>query len=90
MERKEYNVVVKIIGGQSPCKQGHRIGDEWIIKGKTPDGLCTVAFNTIYQMIWGLQYGAVYPWQEDPDIMRITCPDPDVNMVFELRRISRE
>jgi hypothetical protein len=28
--RKEYEVVIKPIGNQSPCHSGYQIGDEWV------------------------------------------------------------
>ena len=91
METKEYDISIKIVTeGKEPCHAGHNVGEEWILKGKTPEGLCSTAYNALYPMAWALQYGATFPWQEDPDVMRISCPDPSVNLVFELRRIPRD
>jgi len=90
METTEYDVVIKLVSNQSPCHIGHQIGDEWVFKYETPEGMCSLAFNAIYPMVLGLKYGATFPWQEDPDVMTASCPDPEVNNTFELRRIPKE
>ena len=90
MESKEYDVIIKLVSNQRPCHNGHKVGDEWVFRYNTPEGMCSLAFNAIYPMVWALQFGATFPWQEDPDVTTVSCPDPEVNNVFELRRITRE
>ena len=89
MERKEYEVVIKLISNQSPCHSGHEIGDEWVFNYMTHGGMCSLAFNAIYPVALALQFGATFPWQDDPDVIQISCPDGEVNNTFELRRIAR-
>ncbi len=55
-----------------------------------PEGMCGLAFNAIYPAALALQYGATFPWQTDPDVVVLTCPDADVNNVFELRRVPKK
>ncbi len=90
MERKEYDIVIRLVDNQRPCHAGHKIGDEWLLTDKTPEGICTWAYNAIYPMALTLQYGGMFPWQEDPDVMQVSCPDGKVNNIFELRRIPRK
>ncbi|MFC1958853.1 TIGR04076 family protein [Chloroflexota bacterium] len=90
MERKEYDIVIRLVGNQRPCHVGHETGDEWVLKDKTPEGICTWAYNSIYPMALTLQYGGMFPWQQDPDILQVSCPDGKVNNIFELRRIPSE
>lgn len=90
METKHYNVVIKLVSNQSPCHIGHEIGDEWIFDYMTPGGMCSLAFNAIYPVALALQFGATFPWQDDPDVIQVSCPDAEVNNVFELRRMPRE
>jgi len=47
--------------------------------------MCGMAFNTIYPVALALSTGGTLPWQEDPDVITLACPDPDVHNVFELR-----
>ena len=90
METKEYKVVIKLLGNQKPCHSGHEIGDEWVFDYKTPGEMCSLAFNAIYPIALALQFGATFPWQDNPDVITASCPDPEVNNVFELRRIPKK
>lgn len=91
MAKIKYDVVIKVIGGKRPCKRGHKPGDEWLMTDHTPGGLCTLAFNAMYPLASALQFGATFPWQKDnPDVTPVSCPDPEVNTIFELKRIPRE
>jgi len=89
MAQQEYEVAIKLIGNQSPCHVGHQIGDEWVFNYTAPGGMCGLAFNAIYPVALALQYGATFPWQEDPDVIQLSCPDTEVNNCFELRRRPR-
>jgi uncharacterized repeat protein (TIGR04076 family) len=86
METKMYDVVIKLIGNRSPCHIGHKIGQEWNFNWVTPPEMCGLAFNTLYPIALAFQFGATFPWQEEPDVITITCPDVEVNNIFELRR----
>lgn len=90
MERKEYDVVIKLVSNQSPCHIGHQIGDEWVFQYKTPGDMCSLAYNAILPFALVLKYGGTFPWQKDPDVVQASCPDAEVNNVFELRRVPRE
>ncbi len=90
MERKDYKVIIKLIGNQNPCHSGHQIGDEWVFDYMTPGGICSLAYNSIYPVALTLQFGGMFPWQDDPDVIHVSCPDGKVNNIFELRRIRRE
>ena len=86
MPEKQYEVIIKLIRNRAPCHSGHKIGDAWVFDYKTPAGMCTFAYNTIYPAALAFKLGATFPWQEDPDVITISCPDPEVNNIFELRR----
>ncbi|OGN99390.1 MAG: hypothetical protein A2Y89_00510 [Chloroflexi bacterium RBG_13_51_18] len=86
MERKQYEVVIKLISNQSPCHVGHKIGQEWVFNYFTPPAMCGLAYNAIYPAALALSVGGTFPWQEDPDVLTLSCPDYEVNNVFELRR----
>jgi uncharacterized repeat protein (TIGR04076 family) len=86
MERKACEVVIRLVANQRPCHSGHKIGDEWVFNYFTPPGMCSLAYNALYPVALALQFGATFPWQEDPDVITMSCPDAEVNNVFELRR----
>jgi uncharacterized repeat protein (TIGR04076 family) len=86
METRQYDVMIKLIGNQRPCHSGHKIGDEWEFNYMTPGGMCGLAFNALYPVALAFQFGATFPWQEDPDVITVSCPDAEVVNVFEIRR----
>ena len=86
---KAYDITVKVLEVKGNCYIGHRIGDEWVVKGigaTTPGGICFQAFCTMELHISAMRCGGVWGWQTDPNTDRLRCPDPDNRVVFELRR----
>lgn len=79
-------VIAKVISQRGTCEAGHRVGDEFIIGQKTPLGICSWAFYTLFPFAEVLQFGGSFPWEKDPDKAIIACPDPENPVIFELRR----
>ena len=90
MEQKEYDVSIKLIGNQRPCHAGHKVGDEWLWRDKTPENMCWAAYNAIFPFAMVMKYGGRFPWQTDPDAVTASCPDAEVVNRFEIRRLLRE
>jgi uncharacterized repeat protein (TIGR04076 family) len=86
MIKKQYEVTIKLVRNNAPCHFGHKIGDEWVFDNRTPAGMCSSAYNAVYPMALVLLTGGSFPWQQDPDVMTVACPDPEVNNIFEIRR----
>jgi uncharacterized repeat protein (TIGR04076 family) len=84
---ESYKVSVKVISQKGNCEAGHRVGDEWVVGEKTPEGICIFAFASLLPFITPLMYGGAFPWEKDPDRTTVACPDPDNPVVFELRRV---
>ena len=84
---ERYNVAVKVISQKGTCAHEHKIDDEWVISGKTPPGICLAAFNTLFPDIRVLMFDGAFPWETDPDITTVACPDAENPVVFELRRL---
>ena len=84
---ESYKVSVKVISQQGTCEAGHKVGDRWLVGEKTPEGLCTFAFGSLLPFITPLMYGGSFPWEKDPDVTTVACPDADNPVVFELRRL---
>ena len=79
-------VIAKVISQRGTCAAGHKVGDRFVIGDKTPAGMCSWAFYTLFPFAEVLQYGGAFPWEKDPDRTTVVCPDPDNPVVFELRR----
>ena len=72
---------IKIIKGNK-CARGHKKGDTFIVKnGKTPEGLCGSAFNSLWPYIRTLIIT-----KDKKDQCGIICPDG--NLEYELKLIK--
>jgi uncharacterized repeat protein (TIGR04076 family) len=90
MEKKQYEVVIKLVGNQRPCHSGHEIGQTWVFDFQPPPGLCGFAYNSLFPFAIVLKTGGTFPWQDDPDVITLSCPDAEVHNVFELRRREKD
>jgi uncharacterized repeat protein (TIGR04076 family) len=84
-----FDVVVRVVSQEGTCHAGHKVGDEWVIGPRTPEGICLAAFYTMYPIALMLLTGAQLTWRPDPNIGSIACPDAANPVVFELRRVPR-
>ena len=88
-----YYVGIKVVSQTGTCLGGHKVGEEWLMKGKdelwkTPAGICIFAFDAIYSQIQTLMFGGTFPWGYEPDVVRCACPDSYNPVVFELTRLK--
>ncbi len=84
-----YEVAIKVVSQKGTCVWEHKVGDEWITGGKTPEGICLSAFNALYPNARVLRFGGALPWESDPDVATVACPDAENPVVFELRRLRK-
>jgi len=85
--KEPYKVSVKVVSQKGTCAHEHKVGDQWVTDGKTPEGICLSAFNALLPGIRVLMFGGEYPWEDDPDVATVACPDATNPVVFELRRL---
>ena len=86
---ERHDVVIKVISQQGHCAWEHKVGDQWVVTGKTPAGICLPAFNALFPSLRMLAFGGSYPWESDPDVATAACPDFRNPVVFELRRVKK-
>ncbi len=79
-------IVARVISQKGSCEAGHKVGDEFMIGQSTPNGMCSWAFYTLFPFAQVLQFGGEFPWDKDPSITTVACPDPDNPVVFELSK----
>jgi len=84
-----YSVAVKVISQKGNCEAEHKVGDEWLVGSKTPEGICLSAFNTMCPDLRALMFGGSFPWSTDPDVATVACTDAQNPVVFELRRLRK-
>jgi uncharacterized repeat protein (TIGR04076 family) len=85
---KFYRVSATVISQKGTCEAGCKLGDKFIIADKTPSGMCSWAFYTIFPFASALQVGGSFPWEKDEDKAVVACPDPTNPVVFELKRLK--
>ena len=86
---ERYDVVVRVVSQQGTCVHEHKVGDKWVMKAKTPEGICLTAFDALYPAARVLMFGGSFPWEADPDATTVACPDALNPVVFELRRLRK-
>ncbi|MFC2016353.1 TIGR04076 family protein [Chloroflexota bacterium] len=86
---ERYEVVARVISQKGTCAHEHKVGDEWVIGAKTPEGICFSAFHVLSPDARVLMFGGVLPWETDPDVATVACPDAENPVVFELRRLRK-
>ena len=79
-------VIARVISQKGTCEAGHAVGDEFVMGQETPPGICSWAFCTLFPFAEVLQFGGSFPWEKDPNKATIACPDPENQVIFELRR----
>ena len=84
-----FDVAVTVKSAPNGCSQGFKEGDSWLIKNRTPEGMCLPAFGAMYRQIMTLRYGGASPFGEDKDVMWGVCPDPNHCLVYEAKRLRK-
>ncbi len=84
---ERYKVSIRVVSQKGTCANEHKVGDQWVVDGKTPEGICLSAFNSLFPVLQVLKYGGSFPWASDPDVTTSACPDATNPVVFELRRL---
>ena len=83
-----YKVSVKVVSKLGHCGSGHKVGNEWIVGRKIPGGICISAFSYLLPSIQVLKFGGSFPWENNPDVTTIACPDAENKVVYELKRLK--
>jgi uncharacterized repeat protein (TIGR04076 family) len=86
---ERYDVLVRVVSQKGTCANEHKVGDQWVISRKTPEGICLSAFNALFPSVRVLMFGGAFPWESNSDVTRIACPDAENPVVFELRRVRK-
>ncbi len=82
------DVIAKVISQKGHCHNGHKVGDEFVVGPKTPEGVCAFAYYAIFPFASVLRYGGKFPWSKDENKVTVACPDGDNPVEFELTRTS--
>ncbi len=71
------------------CKMGMKVGNSWDINANlTPHAVCMNAFcQVVYPAIRTMRYWGNQPWDENPDVTTVACPDRKVQVIFQIERV---
>ena len=78
---------IRLLSQRRECPNGHAPGEEWIVDGKTPAGMCLSAFHSLSPFLMTLRFGGNFPWEPEGTVT-VCCPDSQVVNVFRLERIE--
>lgn len=84
---KDMEIEIEAVCGH--CTFGYAQGQKWQVKGlKTPDGFCGAAYSALFPVLFALNFGAKFSFEEDENCKTGTaCPDGG-HMKFKVRRIQ--
>jgi uncharacterized repeat protein (TIGR04076 family) len=100
MAKTPYAVKITVVDvpGKA-CPMGHKLGDSWLVdEPRTPkwqgdpakkNKLCAWAYECFNYVLMPFCYGADYPKAVDKDVHLRTCPGPECQLMFELRRFKQ-
>ncbi|MFA5039407.1 MAG: TIGR04076 family protein [Candidatus Omnitrophota bacterium] len=86
---KTMEIEVKECTGK--CFYQYKTGDKITVKGlKTPEGFCGAAYHMMFPTLFALNFGATYPFMENPNSLDTpTCPDGG-HIVFKVTRLEEK
>ena len=73
------------IRGRGTCPLGLQVGDRFR-SSREIGAVCHWAAHTLLPFTATLRFGGNLPWESEPGLARVCCPDPDNSVVFEVRR----
>jgi uncharacterized repeat protein (TIGR04076 family) len=84
-------VRVTIVSAAGKCPLDYKVGDSWLMEdaGKTPDGMCALAYHELFQYITLLRFDGKHPWDTEKGVALLACPDVKARLVFELRAVKQ-
>ena len=84
------DVVVKVVSQKGSCFARHKVGDRFLFGRDhlSPGGLCTEALPILLPHVRIVQRGGKHPESSELGVIRLSCPDPDNPVVFEVRKAS--
>lgn len=86
-----YPIVVRVveIRGRGVCPLDIKVGD--IFRSDREVGaVCHWAAHALLPFTSVLRFGGDLPWETEPGLARICCPDPDNSVVFEICRLEAD
>ncbi|MBD3264557.1 MAG: TIGR04076 family protein [Candidatus Omnitrophica bacterium] len=80
-----------VIEVEGDCYHGYKKGDEIILQDFThpPEHFCLGLAHALFPVIYGLSFGAKFPFMKNQRSLEITCPDGG-KLVFRAEVLNKE
>ena len=63
----------------------HKLGDTFTCDfERVPGDICAAAWNALWPHLRVLELGGRHPWDEQPGVTYVGCPDPNKPVVFKI------
>ena len=85
MVAKLHTVSIKVVAQEGKCNMQHKVGDEWVLEGRSPGNLCWLALSSMVAPISIMMWGGRFP-SRDPEVITAICPDRKNAVTFEIHR----
>ncbi|HSN54390.1 MAG TPA: TIGR04076 family protein [Candidatus Sulfomarinibacteraceae bacterium] len=85
---KSHPVRMRVLEVKGLCPNGHKVGDEWLVRNKTPGGICMGGFSSCLPYLTALRFGGSFPWEAAEGTATIGCPDHVNQVVWKLDRLE--
>ena len=86
--KSSHPVRMRIVEIKKKCPHGHQVGEDWVVDGTTPGGICMGSFGSCLPNLTALRFGASFPWAPEEGTITIGCPDHINQVVWRLERIG--
>jgi len=87
---KTYTIRITVESVKGKCALGNKPGTVFLVKETSPAGICLGALSALLPAIETMQYGGSFPWEADPDVAYIGCPDHINQVVYRLERVRNQ
>jgi uncharacterized repeat protein (TIGR04076 family) len=88
-------IILRVISMKGTCDACHAAGQEFDLSGDItlgysgkPGVICQALFYNIYPAYRTLKFGGSLPWEKDPDVIHVACPDPVNPVVVQVVRVK--
>ena len=70
-------MMIEVEESKGECAYGYKVGDKFEIEGlKTPEGFCGAAWSLLFPVLFALNFGASFDFEDNPNCKTKTaCPD---------------
>jgi len=81
-------MVIEVEEKNGHCFYNYEVGQRIELTGlKTPEGFCGAAYHLLFPVLFAMNFGATFPFENDPDCKtQTTCPDGG-KIKFKVKRI---